>query len=205
MANSDGSHEHARVRASEHERTGVRRKVMLATAGVVGVGALLLTGWFSLTASESDRAMPGVHVEGMDVSRLTRAEIRQRVQAWGAPRATQQIPFPIAGPSQVFEPEIAGLSVDAEASASRALQVGRGSGLARGLSSFVARWFHPESVAAVVHFDPQRLSALLDDWEARAIDVQHAPFPGGISVDGTNVTALYPHPGQRLDRARVGP
>ncbi|MES1173022.1 MAG: VanW family protein [Myxococcales bacterium] len=201
MVKSDDAH--GQPRDSEHVSTGVRRKVMLAVAGLVGTCALLLTAWFLLSERDAERALPGVQVEGMDVSRLTRDEITKRVQAWGAPRATQKIALSIASTPLVFEPEIAGFAVDAEASARLALQVGRGNGFARGLGSFIARSIHPESVAAMLRFDPARLSALLDDWEARGIDVEHAPFSGGISVDGTNVTPLYPHPGQRLDRARV--
>jgi vancomycin resistance protein YoaR len=201
MLKSDGSQ--PRAHASEHASTGVRQKAVLAAAGFVGTCALLLTGWFSLSASESERAMPGVQLEGVDVSRLTRAEITERIAAWSAPRATKKITLSIASASLVFEPETAGFSVDAEASASRALQVGRGHGFARGIAQFVARWFQAESVPAVVHFDAKRLAELMDDWETHGIDVEHAPFPGGISVDGTNVTPLYPHAGLRLDRPQV--
>ncbi|MEO6600767.1 MAG: VanW family protein [Polyangiaceae bacterium] len=197
MMKSDGTD------AIPRATSGVRRKALLSAAGVVGIGALLLTACFSLRVSATERAMPGVQLEGMDVSRLTRTEIMQRVLAWSVPRATRKITLSIADASLVFEPESAGFRVDAEASAGRALQVGRGKGFARGLSEFVARWFHSESVDAVVHFDPKRLSELMDDWETRRIDLEHAPFPGGISVDGTSVTPLYPHPGQRIDRARA--
>jgi vancomycin resistance protein YoaR len=201
MVKSDGSDEH--VAASTHESKGARRKVMFAAAGLVGACALLLTAWFLLNVKASERAMPGVQVEGMDVSRLTRAEIAQRLQAWSDSRAARKIGLSLAGVSLSFEPQSAGFSVDVPATAGRALQAGRGGGLGRDLLSFIARCFRTESVPAVVHFDGKRLSSLFDDWESRAIDVAHAPFPGGISVAGSVVTPLYPHPGKVLDRARA--
>ncbi|MET0791802.1 MAG: VanW family protein [Polyangiaceae bacterium] len=160
----------------------------------------MLLAWFSLSVRGSDRVMAGVQLEGMDVSRLTRSEIMPRIQAWAASKATRKITLTLGGTSLVFQPETAGFRIDADASASRALQLGRGGGFIRGATQFVARWFRPESVDAVVRFDPKRLSDLEDEWEAHLED---APFPGGISVDGTNVTPLYPHAGRRLDRARV--
>ncbi len=57
------------------------------------------------------------------------------------------------------------------------------------------------SVPVELWLEPKRLSELEDEWEARAI--KDPPFSGGISVDGTTVTPLYPQAGSRLDRARV--
>src|SRR6188474_2867797 len=68
-------------------RVGTRRqRALLFGLGVVGVSALLLSTWFVLVTRDTERALPGVHVEGQDVSRLTRAEIAARVRAWQSQR-----------------------------------------------------------------------------------------------------------------------
>ena len=206
MDDLDGSDAKARgpnEREPSRGRGRAPRKVLLTGLAVAGLAALLHTAWFALSVSKSDRALPGVQLEGMDVSGLTRAEISERLRAWSAPRAAGKITISVAGTPLFFKPESAGLDVDTEASATRALQVGRSRSFVRGAVQFVTRRFHPESVDAVLRFDPARLAALEDDWEARVIDSEHAPFEGGISVAGTSVTPLYPHAGLRLDRPRV--
>ena len=107
----------------------------------------------------------------------------------------------MAGTSLSFSPQTAGFAVDAQASAARALSVGRSGGvLSRGVA-FFARMARPESVSLELKFDPKRLAELEDEWQANAI--KDPPFSGGLSIDGTIVTPLYPRAGSRLDRARV--
>ncbi len=162
---------------------------------------LSLSAWFVLGARDGERALPGVHLEGQDVSRLTRAEIAARVRAWAAQRATQKIALSVAGTALAVEPRALGFKADAAASAARALAVGRSGGLiSRGFAFFV-RLARSESVPIELSIDPKRLSELEDEWQARAIT--DPPFSGGINVDGANVTPLYPRAGSRLDRARV--
>jgi len=169
--------------------------------GVVGACALLLTAWFVLGARDAERALPGVHVEGQDVSRLRRAEIAARVQAWATERGARKIALSVAGTALSFAPQSAGFEVDREAAAARALAIGRSGGVfSRGVSFFV-RMVRPESLSVELKFDPKRLNELEDEWQASAI--KDPPFSGGLSIDGTSVTALYPRAGSRLDRARV--
>jgi vancomycin resistance protein YoaR len=179
-----------------------RRRLALLIGLAVGAACALL-GTIGLIAlmRDGERALPGVQVEGQDVSRLTRAEIQARVEAWARTRAAQKLALSLAGAPLVLQPQSLGFRVDAAASARRALAVGRGGGgFSRALSLF-ARMLHPESVPAEVQLDPIELSALEDEWQANAI--KDPPYSGGISVEGTTVTALYPRSGSRLDRARI--
>ncbi|MEI9942342.1 MAG: VanW family protein [Pseudomonadota bacterium] len=196
-----GQGEKSALRASGGADVVRRRLALRFGLGAVGVAALLLSAWFVLAARDSERALPGVRVEGQDVSRLTRAEIVASVQAWGSERATRKIGLSLAGTPLVFEPQSVGLKVDAQASAARALAVGRsGTVFSRGFA-FFWRMAHAESVSVELRFDPKQVSDLEDEWQARAI--KDPPFPGGISVDGTTVTPLYPQTGLVLDRARI--
>ena len=182
-----------------------RRRVFawrLGALAVFAACALLLTVWFVLGTKDQERALPGVHVAGQDVSRLTRAEIVARVAAFATERARHEISVSVAGTAFVFSPQSAGFELDARASAARALAVGRSGGLfSRGLS-FFSRMVRPESLSVEPRFDPKRLSDLEDEWQRSAI--KDPPFSGGFRVDGTTVTPLYPHAGSRLDRVQVG-
>ena len=183
-------------------RESVRRqRALLFGLGVVGVGALLLSTWFVLVTRDTERALPGVHVEGQDVSRLTRAEIVARVRAWQSQRAAQKIPLSLAGATLSFSPQSAGFAVDASASAARALAVGRSGGVVSRAAAFFLRMARPESLSVELQFDPKLYAELEDEWQKNAI--KDPPFSGGLSIDGTTVTPLYPRAGSRLDRARV--
>jgi len=185
---------------SRARRRHFSRPLLLGFAAV-GACVLLATVWFALAARDSERALPGVHVEGQDVSRLTRPEIVARVQEWGRQRAGQGISLSVGGTAIVLSPQAVGFAVDAGASAARALSVGRSGGFFSRVVSFFVRMARPESVSAEIKLDPKRLNELEDEWQASAI--KDPPFSGGVSIEGTNVTPLYPRAGSRLDRARV--
>jgi vancomycin resistance protein YoaR len=169
--------------------------------GAVCAAALLSVTWFVLVARDRERALPGVHVEGQDISRLTRAEIVTRIRTWAKQRTAQKFTVSIAGTPLSLEPQALGFEGDAETSAARALSVGRSGGFfSRGFGFFL-RMVQSESVPIEVRLDPKRVSALQDEWQMRA--VKDPPFAGGISIEGTTVTPLYPRAGSGLDRARV--
>ncbi|HKO53573.1 MAG TPA: VanW family protein [Polyangiaceae bacterium] len=177
-----------------------RRLALWFGLGAVGAG-VLLAAWFALVARDSERALPGVHVEGQDVSRLTRAEIATRVRTWTSQRATQKIALSVNGTRLVLEPQAVGFNVDAQASAARALSVGRSGGFFSRAFAFFSRMIRAESVPVELALDTKRVSELVDEWQARAIE--NPPFAGGLSIEGSNVTPLYPRTGSRIDRARV--
>jgi len=203
MFESRGSPDQQKSALHERDARGIarRRSLRVFGLGAVGACALLLAVWFALGTRDLERALPGVHVEGQDVSRLTRAEIAQRVEAWATQRGARKIGLSLAGTPLVFEPRSVGFKVDAQAAAARALAVGRSGALFPRAFAFFSRMLRPESVSLELYLDPKQLSELEDEWQALAI--KDPPISGGISVAGTTVTPLYPRAGSRLDRARV--
>lgn len=145
--------------------------------------------------------MAGVRVADLDVSQLERDDVRARVRAWAEQRRLGTLTFSLGGRRLSFEPKTAGFTVDADAVADRALAVGRGGALGTRLASFVSRWFRAEAVPINLGFDPVRLGGVLREWQARG--VADPPFAGGLLVEGTTVTPLYPHSGTVLDRTLV--
>ena len=178
-----------------------RRRAWLGAAAATGAGVLFFSAWCVHQVNERDRVMPGVYLEDLNVSRLTEPEIRARIQRWQAEHQARKISFSLASRPLVFEPKTAAFSVDVEASAADALSVGRSPGFARRLSSYLSRLIRPERLSMRTKLDSKRLAEVLDDWEMHAI--ADPPFAGGIGIDGTSITPLYPHAGTRLDRPRV--
>ena len=178
-----------------------RQRALVFGLGAVGACALLLAVWFVLGTRDRERALPGVHVAGQDVSRLTRAEIARRVEAWATERGARKFALSLAGNTLVFEPRAVGFKVDAQASALRALSVGRSGALFPRAFAFFSRMLRGETVSLELDFDAKLLSDLEDEWQASAI--KDPPVSGGIRVAGTTITPLYPRAGSRLDRPRV--
>src|SRR5260221_10416404 len=89
--------------------------------GVVGACTLLLTVNFALSQRATGRVVAGVHVAELDVSQLTRDDVRARVRAWAEQRSATPLTFSLAGGALTFEPKSAGFQVDADAAAERAL------------------------------------------------------------------------------------
>ncbi len=144
--------------------------------------------------------MAGVRVADLDVSKLARDDVQARLRAWSEQRARASLAFSLTGSSIAFEPNSAGFRVDVDKTTERVLAIGRQGGVAARFIAFVVRWFRPEVVDVQLGFDAPQLAAVLDDWQAK---VKDQPFAGGVSFDGTTVTALYPRTGTVLDRAAV--
>jgi vancomycin resistance protein YoaR len=179
---------------------GARRALRWSLA-VVGACVLLLTASFVASEHRAGRALSGVKLAELDVSGLNHDQIAALLQAWSAQRATRRIELTLAGSALVFEPKSVGFSVDVEASVTRALSIGRSGGFFARLSAFVVRRFRPVVAQVVLRFEPSELSRVLDGWQESAI--KDPPFAGGISLQGTTVSPLYPRAGTRLDRLRV--
>ncbi|HTA93649.1 MAG TPA: hypothetical protein VK745_28920, partial [Polyangiaceae bacterium] len=164
------------------------RALRRAAFGVVGACVLLLTASFIASQRATGRAMAGVRVAELDVSRLTRDDVQARLRGWSEQRARASLAFSLTGASVAFEPKSAGFRVDVDKTTERVLEIGRQGGVAARFIGFIARWFRPEVVDVQLGFDAPQLAAVLDDWQAKLKD---QPFAGGVSFDGTTVTALY--------------
>lgn len=181
-------------------RTVGRRGALIGIA-VVGACGLLLTAWFALCSSASERALPGVKLGELDVSRLSRAQIEAQVQGFTEQRAVQQLSLRVGEAQLELVPKNLGFTIDARAAAARALRVGREGGLLGRYFAFIGRALHAESAPLDARFDAALLTATFDEWEASAL--RDAPFAGGIAVDGVAVAPVYPRAGRRIERKRA--
>jgi vancomycin resistance protein YoaR len=165
----------------------------LATAGV-GAAALVVLG---------DReALPGTTVAGTAVGGLDREALRAAVERLAAARTTGTLTVRAGGQEAEVDRSLA--VVDVEATVEDALEAGRGGlvGTVLGPLLGAAGGQTGRPVALVVDVDEPALEARLSEIAAR-IDEQ--PYPGGIDVRGTTVSAQPPRPGRVLDRVATAP
>ncbi len=187
--------EHA---ASTRVRT--RRIVRASVLVAVGACVLLLTSFVFADRSRG-KVAAGVHAGELDLSRLTREEAKARIVHWGEEHSARSLELTLASAPIAFVPRDAGMRVDADDAADRALAMAHEGGIFARFSGFIARFFAPVSVPLGVSFDEAKLGALLDGWERDKI--KDHPFVGGLSVSGTRVTADYAHEGLVIDRSRA--
>src|SRR5450432_2606066 len=153
---------------SGRARLGRSRWPSLGLA-VVGACALLLTVSFALSQRATGRVMAGVRVGELDVSRLTREDVRARLDAWAVQRAGTTFTFSLAGAALTFEPKSAGFRVDLDGVADHALAVGRDGAAPTRFASFVARFFRARVVPITLGFDAARLTQVLSDWQTSKV------------------------------------
>ncbi len=173
------------------------RRTLHWALAAVGACGLLLTVWFVSDARSTALAMPGVHVDALDVSRLDREQIEAKLRAWLEQRSAQPVALVLSGHALSFDPKSVGFSADITGTTGRALSAGRQGNFLGNFLGFVGRWFRPEVVPLELRFDPALLAQRLAEWQASAIG--DPPFDGGIAVADGGVSPLYPHGGTRID------
>jgi vancomycin resistance protein YoaR len=166
--------------------------------GIVGACALLLTAAFALSQRATGRVAAGVRVVDLDVSGLSRDELRARLESWAEQRAGAPLKVSLENAPLDLVPKVAGAKIDTARATELSLAAGREGSILTRFAGFVSRRFRPEVLPVAVSFDPLKLGSLLDEWETAKI--KDHPFAGGLSFTGTSVTPLYAHAGTVIDR-----
>ena len=160
-------------------------------ARLVGVAVLatVLTGGAAVgavAAVRSGEALPGTSVDGVDVSGLGRADVRQRVAERARERTAGGLAASAADVRTSLPRDL--LEVDVEATVDRALEADGPLGLPLGRG---------EAVPLAVSVDAERLEQRV---RAVAEQVDRPASDGGIVVSGLDVAARPPVRGRELDQ-----
>ena len=155
----------------------------LGTAAV-GAGAVVLT--------RSGEALPGTAVAGVDVSGRDRAAVAAVVRDLAAQRTEGSLPVTAAEVEAEVRRSLA--TVDVEQTVDRAMSAGRDGALGTVLGPLLGRG---DEVELVVDVDRPALQSRLAEL---AEQVDRAPTPGDIRVEGTTVVPIAPEGGRTLDR-----
>ena len=157
----------------------------LVAGAVLGV---LLAGFGGLTAARAGEALPGATVEGTEVGGLDRPQVRAAVEGFADERSTGELTVVAQEVRTTLPRDL--VEVDVEATVDAVMDDGG--------SLFTALLRRGDDVDLRTSVDRDRLEQRLGQLAA---DVDRAPFPGGIAVQGVTVTARPPVTGRTLDAA----
>ena len=166
--------------------------------GLVGVALLVVVGvTAAFQVAYSGRAMPGVRVQGTDVSGMRPEEIFKVAQAKAAyfrdPALTLQLP----DQSVVLRPVDFGAGLDPAATTQRALDVGRSGDLLTRLKDEFTTWWFGRDLAPVVLVDDHKAAGVIAQIAAQ---VQRAPRNASVTYDGAKgVQEIPARDGRMLD------
>ena len=172
---------------------------MAVVAALALVVALALAGLAVAAGSSSDRIAEGVTVGGVDVGGLSRADAIARLdQRIGTP-SRRPVKVKVAGETHRLTADDAGVEIDVEGAADRALSASRdGSFIARGWRE-VSGGKVDQDLEAAVSVDRRAVAKFVGNVED---DVHRAPVDAELSLAVTDVAVSPDKDGRKLTRAK---
>ncbi len=173
-----------------------RRRWQLALAG--GLGVLTLSSTVAVAMSGADKAHveAGVYIAGTLVAGKDEAALHGEIKTIEERVAHAPLSLTLAGRTCAFDPIVASVSVDADATARAALDAGmRPRGFVDKARTLAGRRV---DVPLAVAFDDQAIADAMNDCEKRLLD--DLPVEGAIVFDGVTAKAVPPRAGHRVRR-----
>jgi vancomycin resistance protein YoaR len=159
---------------------------------LIGVGVFLV----GLRLVYTERALPGVHSVGLDLSGMTSEEIESVLgQALTYPQ-TGLVALHDGDRLWIASPEDVGVSIDFTEMARRALSVGRSGNFIQRLQDQIDAWYLGHSIPTVIVFD-QIVGGHYFDQLAQQID--RPALEASLTVNGIEIEAHQGQIGRRLD------
>ncbi|MCC6906264.1 MAG: peptidoglycan binding domain-containing protein [Anaerolineae bacterium] len=181
-----------------HRRRGGGLNVLIAGTGIglvvlAALGMLLLVGGYA-AVQVSNVVLPGVSAGDVALGGMSRAEAAAVVDAtWNGERG-----LIVTAGEETYYAALAefGLTVSADATAQRALEVGRSGGLPARAAQIVEALGVGYAVRPVVTLDGEAARAGLQSWAER---INQPPRNATLSLESGQITALPGEPGYSLD------
>ena len=162
-------------------RRGVRRFVTAFTFGVLGVLAISAGALAAFESSNNGRILPGVHVGGVDLSGLTPADARARLNDAFAALETGELVLAAGGSTRTVTYAAIGRRLDVDAIVDRAMTVGRSGATLERIASNIRNMVRGVQVAPEVTFET---AALRREVEALAAAADRDPVDATVTLVG---------------------
>ncbi len=175
-------------------RTGNRRWKFAIL--LVAATALFVVLVFA-RARAGDQVLPGVRTASRELSGQDRAALHRTLEARAEELRERPIALRVADKSFQVRPQELGFEVNVEATADRALEVGRRGGVLSQFAGWLRRIFVPEEIPLEVSLDDAALAQVVQDVSASAISKR--PFPGALVYRSGAVSVDPPRPGMGVD------
>jgi vancomycin resistance protein YoaR len=170
------------------------RPIRIAILLVLIAIALSIAGVLAFDRAFQGKALPGVHVGGVDVSGLTASELRQRVAQ--IPVLPPSLELVSDGRRVTIDPAMLGATVDVDGAVAAALAAGRSSGPFADLPARFQVWRDGQEIPLTANVDRRALWAWVT---ARAEQLRVMPRNAVIVKGPTGWTATTAQTGKALD------
>ncbi|HEY3291574.1 MAG TPA: peptidoglycan binding domain-containing protein, partial [Anaerolineae bacterium] len=161
----------------------INRLPLFVSIGIVTlILVVVIGGIVAFQISYSGRALPGVKVQGTDVSGMQPEEIFRVAQAKAAYFRTPALTLHLLDKTVSMRPADFGAGLDPAATTQKALDVGRGGDLFTRLQDQLHIWWGSVDVAPVVLVDDARANAVVSRLSS---EVQRAPRNASVAYDTT--------------------
>ena len=168
--------------------TPANRRVLL---GAVVAGVALIGLYLVLVLTSGSSARAGTTVQGVDIGGMSEIEAAVAVQETLGPEAAKPIKVEILDSSVKFQPDEAGLTLNAEESVAPAF------GREWNPFSLVGSFFSVQELPAVVDVDDALLDAEMDTI---AVVIDNPPVEPSIRIKKGSATISEGSPGRTVDR-----
>jgi len=187
--------------ATPNRRPGSRLRTFrrFAAAFVFGLLAVLAVSAGALAAFESSnngRILPGVHVGSVDLSGMTSAEARSRLNEAYAPLADGKLVLAADDTTRTVGFASIGRALDVDALVEQAMAVGRGGAAIERIAANVRNMVRGVDLAPITTLE---LAALRQAVEALARDVDQSPVDASVTTTGDTFVVSASHNGRAAD------
>lgn len=167
--------------------------IVLAVTAALG-GATTFAA-YRYDRSGTDRILPGVTIDGVDVGRMTRDEAETAVRAATSTRLGSELTVEAAGRSWTATPEQLGVRADVAGAVNEALAVSRSMGMFSRVYHRLADDPVLRSIDVGWRYSQGKVNAFV---RGIAEDVERAPRNAAVSLAGTDVVFTHAKPGRAL-------
>jgi vancomycin resistance protein YoaR len=185
------------VRGVRARRRIIRRTLLVFAAVVSAIVVILLFAAVAERFAYSDKVLPNVRVDGMNLTGKTEAQTTRELERVAARLDRQPVEARAASTRLVASPSNINFRVDAAATARALRNAGRTHNPFAAVADTVLRRFRPDRVTLVVHYDHAGLEGLLDGWSH---EIDHGLVEGDVRVAGTDVREIAPRAGTGIVR-----
>ena len=160
--------------------------------------AVVLLAYGITRAASAGEVMGSVTADQVELGGLDKAAARDAVSGLEASLGQSPAQFTVLGQTSELAPVEVGFDLDEATMVETALEVGRSGNPVGEFAWWLTHLFSTTPIPLAATIDRSALDLVLTEWDEAVI--ASPPFPGSVTVEGTEVVGEYPRSGQEIDR-----
>ncbi len=160
--------------------------------------ALVLLAYALTRALSASEVMGSVTADQVELGGLNEDAARDAVSGLEASLGQTPAQFTVLGQTEELAPIEVGFDLDEATMVETALEVGRSGNPIGEFAWWLTHLFSSTPIPLAATIDRSALDIVLTAWDEEVI--ASPPFPGAVTVEGTEIVGEYPRSGQEIDR-----